>query len=1398
MKMQFTGERFVPDEGGQIRYEHVHRYALSTELVRGKVVLDIASGEGYGSAVLAKVAQSVVGVDVDAECIAFAQKKYHNLANLEFRIGSCDKIPLLDQSIDVVTSFETIEHHDKHEEMMQEIKRVLKPEGLLIISSPDKLTYSDIPNYCNPFHIKELYRGELCDLLGNYFNHVNLYGQRLATGSFIYALNQSKQNTFKAYTLNSFENTSQQVCSLDSAIYLIAVCSNSPINSLNHAIDSVYIDRIDDLYNSLNSNLSFYFHLTQKAKSEVQKLEHQLQQSQYASTGMQSHAGGGDTKNYRNSKSLAEHSVTQTFRSSLQLNSAKVLDFPSISPLKPAHDQPFWSIMIPTYNPDPVHFKQTLESVLSQAGDLGAMQIEVVDDHSTQLDVEALVQEIGQGRVSYYQQPKNLGLIENWNNCLQRAKGAWVHLLHQDDVVLPDFYARLHSALRQQSDVGAAFCRHFHIDSEDNQQYVSPIERPTPGILENWLERIATVQRIQFASIVVKRSTYEALGGFYPKAGSAADWEMWKRIAVHHPVWYEPEPLACYRLHAFSESSRLQKTGQDIADTRRAIQISASYLPPEQSTQLTSEAMEHYALSALSMAEQMLSNNDSDAAFAQIQEGLKCSQSDAVTSRLIAMLLQEKPETKPEAALQPRFIKCLKQYKENPLNETAKAYLSQVREQCVYSIRDLSDEQLANNQLNWIETYKALVTSGIQDKLPSGLNQDFGEKILEQHGLKQDYKSTVRNLLIEILYCRPEQLSWDFDLEAVPHWFINDYLRFIMTPPIIFQKVGEADRYYQFLRCWVNYLYDHITTNPDSVLWREAAIQFTSNANFIPLYFNYENLRDVYAKRAQIMATALAYQGHELDYEFPERSADRQKIRLGILAAHFSPQSETFASLTSYKHLNRDEFEIILFSIAETHHRLEHYCIGHADAFVVLPGGLQAQVQTIREADLDILYVVTNVTAVSNAIALLTLHRLARIQVINVCSCTSTGMKHADYYISGNLTEPEQEQQHTERLLLIDGPAHCYDLATEEFARPTVSISRSHLGIGENEVVYISGANFFKILPEVEVAWAQILASVPNSKLILYPFNPNWAASYPKVAFEQRLQRTLQEYGIASDRVIILEPAPSYGDVKERLKLANVYLDAFPFAGATSLIDPLTLGLPTVVMNGNAFRSRMSAAFLRELHMPELIAINVEEYISLAIMLGIHPKLRHQRQEKILQQMQRHPKFVNSRHYSAEHGVIFQKIFAEYQITQLQHSYRLRSINLLALPDWNQPEADVLQTLVNLFREILTHPDRSQITVLLGIGSMDQNIVDEWVSSVIMHLLTEEEIEMGEEEPEISLIGSLSSVNWQQLLPCLAAQIPLEQEDPVTTAVLAKAIELSSSKALPIFESIHASSLNLE
>lgn len=223
-KMDFTGERLVPGIYGKIAAEHLHRYALCFDFVKGKRVLDIASGEGYGSNLLSKYAQNVIGVDISEDAIIHAQKNYSS-KNLCFQIGSVLNIPFEQQVFDVVVSFETIEHISDHRKMISEIKRVLKSNGLLIISTPERAVYSDQANHFNPYHEKELYEEEFVQILSEQFQFIQLGYQKFLKGSYIQVANASN-NEIKIFR-GEFKEI-QQLKDLNQE-YLIAVCSNLEI-----------------------------------------------------------------------------------------------------------------------------------------------------------------------------------------------------------------------------------------------------------------------------------------------------------------------------------------------------------------------------------------------------------------------------------------------------------------------------------------------------------------------------------------------------------------------------------------------------------------------------------------------------------------------------------------------------------------------------------------------------------------------------------------------------------------------------------------------------------------------------------------------------------------------------------------------------------------------------------------------------------------------------------------------------------------------------------------------------------------------------------------------------------------------------------------------------------------
>lgn len=290
-------------------------------------------------------------------------------------------------------------------------------------------------------------------------------------------------------------------------------------------------------------------------------------------------------------------------------------DPPAIPP-PPRGPRPRFSVMVPTFAPDERLLRIAVESVLAQAWPAAEMQITVVDDSPQPGAAAAIVREIDPaGRVTVIANDRRRGIAGNWNRAVELARGELVHLLHQDDHVRPGFYSRIDEGFRRAPQAGMAFCRTLLIDDAGSAIRRNSRLRWFPGVLRDWLPVIATRQRVQTPSVVVRREVYETLGGYRPELCQALDWEMWVRIAARHSVWYESRTLAAYRRHRANESTRLLDRHYVWPDLARAIRINAFSLPDSLRGEIVAASAAWFALSALRTARRHLAQgNAPDAA----------------------------------------------------------------------------------------------------------------------------------------------------------------------------------------------------------------------------------------------------------------------------------------------------------------------------------------------------------------------------------------------------------------------------------------------------------------------------------------------------------------------------------------------------------------------------------------------------------------------------------------------------------------------------------------------------------------------------------------------------------------------------------------------------------------
>jgi protein O-GlcNAc transferase len=524
--------------------------------------------------------------------------------------------------------------------------------------------------------------------------------------------------------------------------------------------------------------------------------------------------------------------------------------------------------------------------------------------------------------------------------------------------------------------------------------------------------------------------------------------------------------------------------------------------------------------------------------------------------------------------------------------------------------------------------------SGAGDHVPSAEDLALGVNYA-----KKNWPGLLAAMVLLPAWEWPDAPKYD----DVPSWMWPAFTAYAFHTPQAFSAIGQAEKYAAHYLRRLEELSRAASIARGSAAVKASIDVYVSRSNCIPLYFSSGSLRRHFELRAKLFALALNVPRQE---EIAPLPRDGRKLRIGFLNRHYGQQTETYTTLPMFEHLDPDRFDTVLFTHHLTSSAVEDYCRQRSAEFHLLPNDVDSQVQMIRSSCVDVLVFGTNITAVPNEVSRLALYRLAPLQVVNNSSCVTSGMPEMDLYVSGTLTEtPDAEKNFSERLGLIPGPTHAFQYEVDR-AEPTTAWTREMLGLPEDALVFVSAANFFKIVPEMQHAWAKLLKAVPGSRLLVHPFNPNWSSKYPIKRFCADFDRVMAEHGITGDRLLVsTEKFASRSDVKELLSVGDVYLDSFPFGGVNSLVDPLELGIPVIAWEGETFRARMGGALLRALGLEELVAADEQSYIATAAKLATDSNHRTAIAEKIRASMERSPIFLDTLAHSDACGDLLEAAY---------------------------------------------------------------------------------------------------------------------------------------------------------
>jgi predicted O-linked N-acetylglucosamine transferase (SPINDLY family) len=470
----------------------------------------------------------------------------------------------------------------------------------------------------------------------------------------------------------------------------------------------------------------------------------------------------------------------------------------------------------------------------------------------------------------------------------------------------------------------------------------------------------------------------------------------------------------------------------------------------------------------------------------------------------------------------------------------------------------------------------------------------------------------IRNLvlarLLLVAYRNPVSFSW----RDVPAAYLRKFIDFLMEPlPLIYP--GDGEQYARHIEKMLENAWNYITAADVPREMRNAMINgcmdgFAGNhlmmtgANLLPIM----RLRN---RILQFFATDILRS--DTAWTPPSRNPDR-KIRLGIVCKTMMAGGETWAMLANISALDKSKYEIIVFYFSHDAgytNDLDYYreFVRTVDKLIWLPvTDFRLIVAEIRKQDIDILWHQSHLGLMECSHAALAFtHKLARAEcAMFAMHAATTGNPYFDYFINIEPAFPPKtwENEFSETELNVKG--RIIYIPDRWDQQPNIIINRESLNIPSDAIVYFGGAAYGKYNGEFLTVWLTILKNVPNSYLVLYPFNIAWAPTPERIVyFHIRLQEALDRVGVGADRIRIIGNVNGEAIIHMH-SWGHIYLDSFPYGGVTSMNDSIRGGLCPVVPVGNSSLENGDANILASYGLQDLVVRSPEEYVERGIRCG--------------------------------------------------------------------------------------------------------------------------------------------------------------------------------------------------
>ncbi len=461
---------------------------------------------------------------------------------------------------------------------------------------------------------------------------------------------------------------------------------------------------------------------------------------------------------------------------------------------------------------------------------------------------------------------------------------------------------------------------------------------------------------------------------------------------------------------------------------------------------------------------------------------------------------------------------------------------------------------------------------------------------------------SIKQLVALMLTSSPENLPEELDFRYVPDWLRPDLCLFIHQFVDFFEEPGQSEKYFRVRASTAVSIADCLKNEPRSPYHKYLAIQMMQ-IEFLPRYVVSESeLKEMQCRFSELFEMPLRSMQFVIEYKFPPSDPTR-KARIGFLFNDLADTADTRFNLSLLENL-RPEFEVVLFLLSQEKQAHEDFFVGAVDRLHRLSSDFDKQAEELRSEELDVLVFACDFSLNSQWSTLAT-GQMARYQMI-AGSPISSGMKSVDGVLVGDREDIELlRSQFSEQPINVPGIGMAYSSSLDT-KKPVPSTTRATLNIPEEAVVYFSSACLFDIRPELLLTWLKILGQLPQSVLLLTPFDPSRSNLFRHQNYYDSVSRRFAEHGIDPSRLRMLvpDPFPTFSAIGDYVRLADVCLDAFPVCRPGFAVSSLREAVPIVTWEGAQRRSYLSSCLIRDLS-PE-----IAEKLGRQFGIRLHPKGR--------------------------------------------------------------------------------------------------------------------------------------------------------------------------------------------